>query len=70
VTRRPIPAPAKAEYVRCNGLRCPHCGSKDTGRRFAYGESGILLYDVECPDCSANWTETYRLIGVDGSEDD
>ena len=68
--RKPLSDEAKAEYMRCNGARCPHCKSHGIKSHFSYGESGFALYDVECLDCKAEWCETFKLASVYGSEED
>lgn len=52
------------------GSQCPFCDSFDVSREVAeLGEMWIRV-DVECEKCGENWTDIYKLVDVEGYNDD
>lgn len=58
------------KYIDDGGVRCPYCGSENITGSYPETDVGESWQDVECDDCGKEWTDLYRLVGVDVDEDD
>lgn len=57
---------AAEKYLASGGDHCPYCGSADIDYRYI-GGSCTGPKEVKCNGvgCFKNWTDHYRLVGVD-----
>lgn len=61
--------PQKAQhYLEKRGLACPCCGSWDIEGGSLDFEAGEIVQEVSCHECSAQWTDIYKLAAVADSQ--
>lgn len=62
----------KAEYVRCNGARCPYCKSDQVEYPGMFqDEGGFAFAAAVCLKCHNEWTDEYKLVRIiEEGEDD
>jgi hypothetical protein len=61
------------KYVKGGGCMRPFCGSQNIqADAVDNGDSELnkCYQEVQCLDCSAWWTDEYRLVGCDNSRND
>lgn len=52
-----------AQYVEKKGTCCPNCHGTDVDGSQVNIDSGVASQDCFCPNCAAEWTDVYHLVG-------
>ena len=53
------------ETKNLNANKCPVCGSMNIETKDTDGSAREFFETCECPDCDAEFTFIYKLVGVD-----
>lgn len=61
----------KQTYLDRRGTKCPSCGSDDLEQKtdFSIGDDGYGWIEVSCIACHAEWSDVYKLVKVEQSEE-
>jgi phage FluMu protein Com len=55
---------SQKQYLSVLGNKCPNCGEQPvTCTDSLYADDGVAWQNCKCPECKAEWTDQYRLIG-------
>ena len=53
-------------YLKSGGDFCPFCGSSNlVGGDVDFLDGGVIVRDVCCENCDNEWTDLYKLTGIE-----
>ena len=60
----PLTNKQKKAYLK-HSHRCPFCKSENIEGEAVEIDDGIAWQPIRCLDCNKNWSDLYKLIGVE-----
>lgn len=59
----------ESKYIDNGGVKCPFCESDNITAHENPQFSGFGIFqDIYCMDCEKEWTDEYKLIGIEEKE--
>jgi hypothetical protein len=55
----------KADYVRCDGARCPYCEAYVHGFESTDQDGRYVFNEMRCTECGREWRDVFKLHDID-----